>query len=127
MNLKYEDAFVCFKRLSEESKWSTSFHKYVCALILGSLNRVKEANNYIKEGLNSLKHKSNPIELFAVKRLEYFKKNPIKSKDICEFMIVELNFLWVCLPYCDRISLEKMLQSISYFSPYNQIIFFLQK
>ena len=94
MNLKYEDAFLCFKRLSEESKWSTAYHKYVCALINGALNRIKEANDYIKEGLNSLKHKSNPIEIFAVKRLEYFKKNPIKSKDICEFMCVELNFLW---------------------------------
>lgn len=112
MNLKYEEAFACFKRLSEQSKWSTSFHKYVCAVMNGSLNRIKEANENVKEGLNSLKHKNNPIELFATKRLEYFKKNPIKTKDICEFMCVELNFLWVCLPYCDRTKLEKMLQSM---------------
>jgi tetratricopeptide (TPR) repeat protein len=114
MNLKYEDALACFKRLSEESKWSTSFHKYVCALLNGCLNRIKEANQCVKDGIGSLKHKNNPIEQFATKRLEYLKSNPIKSSEICEFMCVELNFLWVCVPYCERTKLEKMLQSNFY-------------
>ena len=115
MNLKYEDALNCYKRLSEESKWSTSYHKYVCALLNGCLKKIQEANQYIKEGINAIKHKNNPIELFAVKRLEYFKKNPIQSSEICEFMCVELVFLWVCIPYCERTKLEKMIQSILLF------------
>lgn len=115
MNLNYEVALGYFKRLSEESKWSRSFHKYVCALLHGAIGNFKDANQAIKDGLSAVKMKSNPIEMLAMKRLEYFKKNQIKTNAICEFMCIELNFLWVCIPYCEKNALETMLQSKSFF------------
>lgn len=54
--------------------------------------------------------KSNPIELYAMRRNEYLKKNTIKTKEICELFLVELLYLWVNLPYCDAKVLERMLQ-----------------
>lgn len=74
-----------------------------------------QANAYVKEAIkifNNQSKKNSPIELFAVKRNEYLKKNTIKTKEICELLLVEMLYLWVNFPYCDEASLNKMLKGI---------------
>jgi hypothetical protein len=111
-SLDYPRAFDCFLRLSEQSKWSIPFHKYMCALLYGCMNKLKEANEFIKIGLSAVKRKNGgPIEILAVKRLEYFKKNQIKTSAICEFACLEINCLMPSLPFCSKDDLGKMLES----------------
>ena len=114
MNLNYIQALEYFDILSKESKWSRSFNGYICSIIAGSQGLFAAANQYVKESLKILAsqtRKKNPIEVFAVKRLEYFKKNEINSKDLCELLCIELLFLWIRLPYCRQAELQKMLDS----------------
>jgi len=78
------------------------------------MGKFELANQYVKDALKivaSQSRKKNPIEVFALKRLEYFKKNAIKRSELCELLVVELQFLWICFPYCETDKLEKMLQS----------------
>lgn len=113
-NLDYEKALEKFVLLHKESKWSKSFSTYICAILNGCLGNSTQANQLIKEALKiiaSQTRKSNPIELFAQKRCEYFKKNAINSKHICELLVIELLYLWVCFPYSGEENLKKMLES----------------
>lgn len=113
-NLDFDKCLEYFHVLSKESKWSRSFNGYICAVVAGSLGKFAEANAYAKEAIkiiSSQKRKKNPIEMFALKRLEYFKKNPITTTNLCELLCVEMLFLWVCFPYCDQDKLTKMLDS----------------
>lgn len=119
MKLDYEKALEYFKRLSEESKWSKSFHMYVCSLLFGCLEKFTEANEAVKDGLKLVTKKSNPVEVFAQKRLEFFKKQTLKNKEICELMIIELNFLWVCLPFCEQSVLQRMLNICDFINDKN--------
>lgn len=76
------------------------------------------ANQLVKEALKTLSSQSrkpNPIELFSLKRNEYFKKNSINSKPICELFVIELLYLWSCFPYCEENNLKRMLESNFYF------------
>jgi hypothetical protein len=115
-SLDYGKALDCFLRLTGESKWSSSFHRYVCAILYGCLSKLKDSNDFVKNGLNAVKRKTGgPIEIFALKRLEYFKKNPIKTSTICEFMCLEINFLWSSLPFCHKTELNAMLESKFFF------------
>lgn len=112
-NLDYEKALASFDILSKESKWSRSFNGYISAILSGANGNFPQANLYIKNSLKILaaqNRKKNPIELFAMKRLEYFKKNTINKTDLCELLCIELLFLWICFPYCTTDKLEKMLQ-----------------
>jgi len=80
---------------------------------VGCLGKFTQANAYVKEAIkifNAQAKKNSPIELFAVKRNEYLKKNPVKSKEFCELLAIELLYLWVSFPFCDEKSLNKMLQ-----------------
>jgi hypothetical protein len=113
MDLDYKNAFIQFDILSKESKWSKAYNYYASAILSGANNDLKQANAYCKEGLkvfNKQTRKPNPIELFAVKRLEYFKKNPFDSKKICQLLCIELLYNWVCIPYCTKGKLEEMLK-----------------
>lgn len=113
-NLEYEKALQKFDILHKDSKWSRSFSTYICAILSGSLGNLNKANQYIKEALKiiaSQTKKLNSIEVFAQKRCEYFKKNPIKSKSIGQLFIVELLYLWVCIPFTSKENLNKMIKS----------------
>lgn len=113
-NLNYSESLKSFDVLARESKWSKTFNGYISCVVAGAMAKFPEANAYVKSSLkilSSQSRKKNPIELFAVKRLEYFKKNPIKDADLCELLCVEMLFLWICFPYCDEDKLNKMLQS----------------
>lgn len=111
-NLDYELALLSFDVLARESKWSRSFNGYISGVIAGAMGEFSKANAYMKSSLkiiNGQARKKNPIEVFALKRLEYFKKNEVGSKDLCELLCVEMLFLWICFPYTDKEKLEKML------------------
>lgn len=111
--LDYAKALENFEVLQKESRWSRSFSAYMCAVLAGSLGKYADANNYVKEAIkafNAQPKKNSPIELFAMRRNEYLKKYPVKSKELCELLCVELLYLWVSFPYCDKETLNKMLQ-----------------
>ena len=112
--LRYADAIVQFEVLAKESRWSRSFSAYICAILMGCVGRLADANAMAKEGLRIVKaqtKKSNPVEVFALKRNEYFKRSPIKSKLVCELLVAELLYLWVCVPFCEEAHLRSLLQS----------------
>ena len=95
-----------------ERQYKFSINGYICAVLSGSLGKSDQANAYIKASLKIIAaqtKKKNPIEIFAVRRLEYFKKNPIKTVELCQLLCVEMLFLWICLPYCTEEKLRKML------------------
>ena len=122
-NLDYEKALHSFDILAKESKWSRSFNGYISGVIAGAMSRFDDANLYMKNSIkiiNAQSRKKNPIEIFAMKRLEYFKKNVIKTSDLCALMCVEMLFLWICFPYTDEDKLVKMLASKNFL-----LIFFL--
>lgn len=111
--LDYPKALENFEVLQKESRWSKSFSTYICAVLTGAQGKFAPANAYVKEAIkifNSQPKKNNPIELFAMRRNEYLKKNSIKSKELCELLVIELLYLWVNLPYCDESVLTRMLQ-----------------
>lgn len=113
-NLDYEKALEKFLILHKESKWSRTFSTYICAILCGCMGNYTQANQHVKEALKTLAsqtRKSNPIELFALKRNEYLKKNPINSKHLCELLVIELLYLWVCLPFSSEENLNRMLES----------------
>ncbi len=112
-NLEYEKALQSFDILAKESKWSKSFNGYISGIIAGAMGKFDEANAYMKNSLkiiSSQSRKKNPIEVFALKRLEYFKKNAVKSSELCALLCVEMLFLWICLPYTENDKLAKMLE-----------------
>ena len=113
-NLNYAAALESFAVLAKDSKWSRSFNAYISGICCGAMGKFELANQYVKDALKivaSQSRKKNPIEVFALKRLEYFKKNAIKRSELCKLLVVELQFLWICFPYCETDKLEKMLQS----------------
>ena len=113
MKLDYPKSLEYFDILAKESRWSKSFNSYICSIISGSMGDFVRANQYVKEALKQMAaqtRKPNPVEIFANKRLEIFKKKPINSNDFCQILSVELLFLWVCLPYCQETHLKKMLE-----------------
>ena len=112
----YARAFEHFNMILGRTKWYKSLYAYLCAVISGSVGDFAKANEFIKEAHKlaqaSLKKRKNfQIEDFGLKRIEYFKKNSIKSKEICQFMVVELLYLWVCYPCCEEKQLNKFLES----------------
>jgi hypothetical protein len=113
-NLDYENSIKQFEVLHKDSKWSKSFNTYICAILQGCMGNFKLANQLVKDALKTISSQSrkpNPIELFSLKRNEYFKKNSINSKPICELLVIELLYLWSCFPYCEEKNLKKMLES----------------
>ena len=112
MKLEYSKSLENFDILSKESQWSKSINSYICAIISGSMGDLMRANQYIKDAVNqraAQTKKENPFEIFMMKRVEYFYKNPIDSKDFCDMFYVELLYLWICLPYCQDTHLKNML------------------
>ena len=121
MSLDYKRALDQFDILSKESRWSKSFNSYICAILSGSMGNYPSANAYLKEALKIVANqtrKSNPVEVFAIKRLEFFKKESLAekagSKALCELLVIELLFLWICLPFCQESDLKKMLESMKH-------------
>ena len=113
LNCNYELAFQAFAEFVKTSKWSLSFNAFIIALLNGCLGKFDVANEGIKVG-SKISAPKNPIEFYAQKRIEYLKKNPIKTKHTCEFFCVELLFLWVNLPYGAEENLKKMLNGKRY-------------
>ncbi len=114
MDLNYKKALEYFDVLSNESRWSKSFNAYICTILSASMGNYSLANIYVKEALKLLaaqSKKKNPVEVFAKQRLDYFKKNPIKSSELCELLCIEMLFLWICIPFCEKENLNKMLDS----------------
>lgn len=111
--LEYDKAYKHFEVLHKESRWSKSFNTYICAILQGAMGHYDQANKLIKEAIKTVQaqtRKPNPIEMFSLKRTEYFKKNPIVDKHVCELLIIELMYLWVCFPYCEEKYLRRMLE-----------------
>jgi hypothetical protein len=123
LNCNYDLAFQAFAEFVKTSKWSLSFNALIIALLNGCLGRFDVANEGIKAG-SKISSPKNPIEIYAQKRIEYLKKNPVKTKLTCEFFCVELLFLWVNLPYGTEENLKKMLNGESIFFPFKKSIFF---
>ncbi|CAF0703105.1 unnamed protein product [Brachionus calyciflorus] len=110
-NLNYAQALEKFLILHKDSKWSKSFSTYICAILSASLGNFSQANQYIKDAVKliaSQTRKLNPIELFAQKRCEFLKKNSFKTKSVGELLVIELLYLWVCLPFTTEENLKKM-------------------
>lgn len=108
LNCNYEAGLVAFTEFAKTSKWSLSYNALIIAILNGCLGRFDVANQGIKAG-SKISSPKNPIEFYAQKRIEYLKKNPIKTKLTCEFFCVEMLFLWVNLPYGTEENLKKML------------------
>ena len=116
INSDYARAFGHFHMIFNRTKWYRPLYAYFCAVIQGCLGDFAQANEFIKESLklaqaSQKKRKNFQIEDFSLKRVEYLKKNPIKSKNICQFLVVELLYLWVCYPSCEEKQLNKFLES----------------
>ena len=114
MDLNYKKALEFFDILSNESRWSKSFNAYICTILSASMGNYSLANTYVKEALKLLaaqSKKKNPVEFFAKQRLDYFKKNPINSCELCQLLCIEMLFLWICIPFCEKDNLNKMLES----------------
>jgi tetratricopeptide (TPR) repeat protein len=112
--LNYTKALEHFEILHKGSKWSKSFGTYICAILHGANGNFSLANQYSKEAIKILTaqtKKTNPIESFALKRNEYIKKNPIKTKAFAEMLVCELLYLWVCYPFMEESYLKKALGS----------------
>jgi hypothetical protein len=126
MNLDYSKAFEQFEILHRNSKWSRSFSTYICAILSGCDKKFSEANNYIKEALKiaaSSTRKPNAIEVYGLKRTEFFKKHPINNQKICELLVIELLYLWACVSFCSEANLKKMLLGMPLFL-FQQIFMF---
>ncbi|CAF0945390.1 unnamed protein product [Adineta steineri] len=111
MMLHFEHALSCFIRLKEESRWSKAFYHYTCALCTACMNDPKTSANFVKDGIKSLQKRSNPVELFVQKRLDYLKKNP-PSVSSAHILIFEMLYLWILLPLCDKPTLKQILQKV---------------
>ena len=125
--LDYARALEQFEMLHKSSKWSRSFGTYICAVLYGAMGNFDQANRYAKEALKILAaqtKKSNPIELFALRRNEFIKKNPIKTKLFAEMLVLEMLYLWVCFPYMDEQSLKKVLASTCFIFCCIRLLFF---
>jgi tetratricopeptide (TPR) repeat protein len=112
MDLDYARAFEQFQVLHKTARWSRSFSTYICAILHGTMKDFGQANQFIKEASQILAantRKNNVIEVFALKRVEYFKKNPIGSQALCELLVIELLYMWVCIVFCKEENLKKMI------------------
>jgi len=71
------------------------------------------ANTYVKEALKILAQqtkKKNPVEVFAKQRLDYFKKHPVNSQVLSQLLCIEMLFLWICIPFCEKEHLNTLLE-----------------
>lgn len=110
-NLNYEKAKENFIPFSEASHWSRSFNAYVIILLNGCLNEFSKMKIDLENALKIPK-RQNPIDQLANKRLQYLKINEENlNKELCEFFIVELLYLWVLIPYCSEDHTNTMIKS----------------
>lgn len=113
INLNNTLAFECFKKFTENSKWSYAFNAYLTILLNGSLGYFQQFDDLLKTKIK-LAPRKNPIEIYSLKRIEFIKKLCNESKytpQIYQFLLLELAFLWCYLPYAKRDNLIKMLES----------------
>ncbi|CAF1287752.1 unnamed protein product [Didymodactylos carnosus] len=75
---------------------------------------IKASTNFVKEGIKLLQKKSNPVELFVQKRLEYLKKNSL-TVTTAYILVFEMLYLWTTVPCCEHDTLRKMLEIIERF------------
>ncbi|CAF0814161.1 unnamed protein product [Adineta ricciae] len=111
MGLNFEYALSCFSRLKDESRWSKAFYCYTCAICSAAMNDGKSSANFVKEGIKLLQKRSNPVELFVQKRLDYLKKYP-PSVSSAYVLVIEMLYLWILLPLCEEPTIRRMLQII---------------
>lgn len=116
MTLDYAKASEHYTLVAKHSKWSRCFNLYALALIVAALGHGDLAAQYVRDGLSIVAEQSsklNPIESFAAKRLDYFKRNAALAgaRDLCEMLCVELLYVLACVPFCDGVHLRKMLKS----------------
>ncbi|CAF5081411.1 unnamed protein product, partial [Rotaria sp. Silwood1] len=73
----------------------------------------KTSAAFVKDGIKLIQKRSNPIELFVQKRLDYLKKSslPVSTAHI---LVFEMLYLWILLPLCEASTLRKILQSKQY-------------
>ncbi|UJR35645.1 hypothetical protein I4U23_028395 [Adineta vaga] len=109
MMLHFEHALTCFTRLKDESRWSKAFYCYTCAICSAAMNNGNASANFVKDGIKLLQKRSNPVELFVQKRLDYLKKYP-PSVSSAYILVFEMLYLWILLPLCEEPTLRKMLQ-----------------
>jgi hypothetical protein len=110
-NLDYVKAKENFMPFSEVSHWSRIFNAYVKILINGSLNDFENFNENLIKAVET-PTKRNPIDFYASKRLQYLLKNESEiTKELCEFFIIELLYLWVLIPFCNEDKRNNMIQS----------------
>jgi tetratricopeptide (TPR) repeat protein len=111
MMLNFERALFYFTKLKEESRWSKAFYCYICAVCTAAMNDPKASANFVKDGIKLLQKRSNPVELFVQKRLDYLKKYP-PSVSSAYILVFEMLYLWILLPSCEVPTLQKMLQIV---------------
>lgn len=112
LNLDYQSAMQSFSEFAKSSKWSLSFNALLAALLSGCLGNIDQANQQIKlAGKISQKNK-NPIELCALRRIEFLKKYTIKNAATCQFFLLESLYLFAFIQFADEAHLNKMLESM---------------
>ncbi|CAF4832586.1 unnamed protein product, partial [Rotaria sp. Silwood1] len=111
MMLNFEQALYYFTKLKEESRWSKAFYCYVCAICTAAMCDEKTSAAFVKDGIKLIQKRSNPIELFVQKRLDYLKKSslPVSTAHI---LVFEMLYLWILLPLCEASTLRKILQMV---------------
>lgn len=110
--MDFVKALEFFRMVETESKWYKWLSAYICALLEGCLENFEQANAFVLEAnrIFILESKKNHrLDLFTTKRNEYLKENGVKSKDLCEILIVEVLYFWLNFPSCEEIALNKML------------------
>ncbi|CAF2379540.1 unnamed protein product [Rotaria sp. Silwood2] len=111
MMLNFEQALYYFTKLKEESRWSKAFYCYVCAICTAAMRDEKTSAAYVKDGIKLLQKRSNPIELFVQKRLDYLKKSSL-SVSTAHILVFEMLYLWILLPLCEASTLQKVLRIV---------------
>lgn len=111
-NFNYEKAKEFVVPFSQLSNWSKALNGYLCILLDGCLNDLDNFEQKLEIALRNSENR-NPIDLFAIRRLEYLNSiSKQVTKELFEFLAVELLYLWMWIPYCSEEKLNNVLKGM---------------
>ncbi|XP_002167925.3 tetratricopeptide repeat protein 39C isoform X1 [Hydra vulgaris] len=110
LKMEWNESFICFSKLQQESKWSEAYYAYLLALTSGALNKLGEAFTLLKSVPKKVVRKTQ-LEVYLTRKCHLYKNSPPNQVEYI-VLIFELLYLWNSLPQCTEDGLRAMMAEL---------------
>ena len=110
LEMKWNLAIQAFVRVKDATVWSQCFYVYLIGVVHGVQGNASEAVVYFRY-VPSLVKRETPLSVFLIRKATFCSQAPPTDTESL-VLLLEIIYLWECLPTCSLVTLSCLLQGL---------------